>query len=180
MRSRLSWVSVVLLLMYAVALAARLTVQTLRADERRRVLQEVAAVEDARLLADRAAWARERDSLISATGKRDTVLRWRIRTVQGMSWLPADTASVVRYTACRAQLDSLADACAAFRTSAAAALVASDSLHAADSVRALELRSRLLWTRDSLARVTRERDRRPTWRAVGLATGVLLLATLAR
>jgi DNA-binding XRE family transcriptional regulator len=91
-----------------------------------------------------------------------------------------DTVQVAAaLSACR---DAVAD-CEAFRWSATRALIVADSLRHLDSLAQRALALRLGVVRDSLARVTRERDRRPTWRtawtqatagvAVGLVAGLI-------
>lgn len=130
---------IVIALALALALwfAGRATVAQIdasaRDDERAKVLKEGAALRDASLSLAYRRWAHERDSLRALVDQRDTVLINRLRTVHDTAWLPADTAPTVRYAACRAQLDSIATECAAFRAAANRARLVSDSQHVADT-----------------------------------------------
>lgn len=121
-----------LVLVGALGAAHVLTVRQARADERRAVLAD-AAVLERELLASAARIAAERDSLRAVAARIDTVLAWRLRVVHDTAWLPADTAPAVRLVACRAQLDTIASACGAFRAAAADAARAADTQHAHDA-----------------------------------------------
>lgn len=166
------------LLVAASALAVRTSLRAVRADERQRVLAEGAAMLDAQLAAERRAWSRVRDSLEGLVAQRDTVVRERLRIVRQDRWLPADTTPAVRLAACVVELDRLATACEAYRTEAAATMAAQRAVIRSDSLTREALTARAVAVRDSLAQALRERDRRPTWRAVGLAAGLSALAVL--
>lgn len=150
--------------------------ESVRQAERTRVLAEATGVSRALLDAQRAAWQQERAALMVAAGRRDTVLRTRLRTVVDTAWLPADTTPAVRYLACRAQLDTLASACAAYRDTASAALAAADSLHAADTAALTRAGLAVVAVRDTLRTARTEAARKPGWRGVLVAGAVGLLA----
>lgn len=182
------WVSLAILAGLVVfVLMARWSITA--AEERGRASAFADAKAEAELVwpAERATWARQYDSLAQLTRQRDTVLETRLAVVHDTMWLPADTTPAVRYAACRAELEGLADECAAFRVSATAALARGDSLRVADSLKAVGLILGQVETASALRRVERERDRRPTWGttvqactvtgAVAFVGGVLLGAT---
>lgn len=106
--------------------AARATVGAIRQGERDR-LADQAAVLSAQFDAERARLVQQIDSMSRVTAKADTVLRTRLRTVHDTAWIPIDTNPAVRYAACRAQLDSLATDCEAFRASVTATIAATTS-----------------------------------------------------
>lgn len=138
-----------------------LTVRQERAAERRAVLaegQQIVALERAAV----AALVRERDSLRVVVARVDTVLLTRIRTVRDTAWIPRDTNPVVRLAACRAQLDTLAITCDAFRRTATTALAKADTIARRDSAVIAGLSRQLVALRraDSLAAIPR-----PSWRA---------------
>lgn len=184
MTARVWQATLALLLGLALALGlwhgAQVAAGRIRAEERQRVLARVAAEVAPQLAAERAEWARERDSLEALVAQVDTVLQVRLRTIRDTLWLPADTTPVIRLAACRLVLDQLATDCTRYRETTAAALRVSAELRQADSLAAVALGARLALVRDSLARVQRERDRRPTWRLLGLTAGLSWLATVAR
>lgn len=153
----------------------------IRQAERTRVLAEAAGVSQALLTAQRASWQRERAILMAAAGRRDTVLQTRIRVIRDTSWLPADTSPAVRLRACRAQLDTVATACQAYRDTAAAALAAADSLHAADSTALGRAALAVVTVRDTLRETRAAAARKPGWRGALVAgvTGVLAGLALA-
>lgn len=131
--TRFVW-GVVIALALAVALffAARASVDAIRQDERATVLREGdALLRDA--LVRGATLARERDSLAAVVAQVDTVLVTRIRRIRDTAWLPADTSPTVVLRACRAQLDSLATDCDAFRHAATTALAKADTSRRSDS-----------------------------------------------
>lgn len=131
--TRLVWGAVIALAL-AVALwfAGRATARAIRADERAAVLREGDVLLQL-ALARGDTLRRVADSLRLELGRVDTVLVERIRRVRDTAWLPADTAPRVRLAACRATLDTLADACARFRAATALALAAADSVKRHDS-----------------------------------------------
>lgn len=160
--------------------AVREGVRAIRADERATVYREANQWAAVGLSWQRAAWAKERDSLRLAVARVDTVLRTRLTIVQDTTWLPADTTPAVRLTACRAVLDTVASVCAQFRAQATAALEVADSLLRADSVRIVGLGFVASAARDSLNVAQVAVAKRPTWRAVvgwsvsSLAAGMVL------
>lgn len=112
------------------------------------------------------------DSLRRVVAARDTVVVERIRRVRE---LVADTVrDTVRLPALVDACRALAEDCASYRATAAHALAVADSLHRADSATALALSLRAVAVRDSLAAVTRQRDRRPTWRTTLLTAAAAL------
>lgn len=108
------------------------TVGAIRSSERAAVLEEGDALTRA-ALARGDTLARAVDSLRSAVATVDTVLVTRLRTVRDTAWLPADTTPVVVLGACRAQLDTLAQDCAAFRETATTALAQATTIRRGDS-----------------------------------------------
>jgi hypothetical protein len=156
----------------------------LLAEGRRRAVAEAEAVARSVTQPMVVQMAALQDSLRRVVAARDTVLVERLRVVRERltdTLRLTDTVQVAAaLTACRA---AAAD-CEAFRWSATRALLVADSVRHLDSLAQRALALRLGALRDSLARVTRERDRRPTWRtawtqatvgaAVGLAAGSLL------
>ncbi len=118
---------------------------------------------------DRAQWKRERDSLRVAMRQRDTVLLRRLHIVHDTSWIPADTSPAVRYAACRAQLDTLATDCAAFRATATLALANADSLHRVDSLTRITDRTALAIARRDAQAQARRATVKSRWQTAGLA-----------
>lgn len=173
--ARLVW-GVVIALALAVALffAARTSVDAIRQDERATVLREGnALLREA--LARGATLARERDSLAAVVAQVDTVLVTRIRRIRDTAWLPADTSPVVVLRACRAQLDSLATDCDAFRHAATTALAKADTSRRSDSTVIAGLSWQLAAIRraDSIKAVALSRSSR--WRSLerGVCVGSL-------
>ena len=146
---RAAWGAVIALaLAVALGLAARATVDAIREDERAKVRTEGGAL--LRLaLAHSRKLAFERDSLALLVAQRDTVLVTRIRTVRDTAWLPADTSPVVRFAACRAELEELANACEQFRQAAVTALAKADTMTRRDAAAiaglSLQLAGRSRW-----------------------------------
>lgn len=154
-------------------------VESIRKAERARVLAETTGVSRALLDAQRAAWQQERAALAAAAGRRDTVLRTRLQIVRDTQWLPADTSPAVRLVACRAQLDTLADACAAYRDTATAALDAADRLHAADTAALGRAALAVVAIRDTLRHERQAAARKPGWRGVAIGAASAAAAALA-
>lgn len=169
----------VLTLLALVAAAVVSWRDAIREAERTRVLAEADGVARGLLSAQRATWQRERDSLIAATGRRDTVLRTRLQVVRDTQWLPADTSPAVRLFACRAQLDTLATACAAYRDTATAALDAADRLHAADTAALGRAAVAVVAVRDTLRNERQAAARKPGWRGVVIGAASAAAAALA-
>lgn len=133
------------------------------------------------------AWRRERDSLRLETGKRDTVIRWRIRQAAALppaDATPSDTAALRgALRLCRATIDTLATSCDEYRASASRALALSDSLRRVDSLRVIFASSSLVAATDTATRLRsslRRAEKRPGWQgvgtgaAIGIAVGVVI------
>lgn len=121
-----------LALLCALGWGGWLTLSWARADERRIVTAEGDALLRGALERG-AALARERDSLRAVVAHVDTVLVTRIRRIRDTAWIPADTAPAVVLGACRAQLDTLAQDCDAYRRAATTALAQADTIRRGDS-----------------------------------------------
>ena len=178
-----SWLSTVLILtalLAALVFAGRATVDAIRDGERQRVYREAHQWASAAVVVQRERFAKERDSLRKETGKLDTVLDVRLKTIRDTTWLPADPSPAVRLAACRVQLDTLASECAAFRASALATMAADDSLRKADSLRIAVLLFAKVADKDSIRRFEKALDHKPSWSTVakGMGTGVAVGALL--
>lgn len=143
-------------------------------DVRRAALEQVQTAITFTLTRERNTWARERDSLASLVGQRDTVLRTQIVRV---ATLVHDTVTppAVAYPRCLASLDTLAQSCEQYRATASATIAVGDSLHRADSLRVRILGARVTASADSLHRVAAQRDSRVAW---PVCTGSGILAAL--
>lgn len=166
--ARLVW-GIVIALALAVALffGARASVDAIRQDERATVLREgETLLREA--LARGATLARERDSLAAVVAHVDTVLVTRIRRIRDTAWMPADTSPVVVLRACRAQLDSLATDCDAFRHAATTALAKADTSRRGDStvIAGLSWQLAALRRADSIKAAGAARGTK--WRAAGV------------
>ena len=180
-----SWLWVTLLItagLFAVVVLGRATVASIKDGERQRVYNEAHKWASATVVVQRERFAKERDSLRKETGKLDTLLKVRIKTVHDTSWLPADPSPVVRLAACRVQLDSLATECEQFRATALKTMAADDSLKKADSVRIATLIMGKVADKDTIRRLTIDAKKGPTWTTVGkgvlggLITGAIICA----
>ena len=169
-----SWLWVTLLItagLFAVVVLGRATVASIKDGERQRVYNEAHKWASATVVVQRERFAKERDSLRKETGKLDTLLKVRIKTVHDTSWLPADPSPVVRLAACRVQLDTLATECEAFRATATATMAADDSLKKADSLRIAGLIMAKVADKDSLRRFEKALENKPSWSTVAKGTG---------
>lgn len=119
---------------------------------------------------------RERDSLLHVLADRGRDLELRIVRVRDTSWLPADTTPAVRLRACRAELDGMTDACAAFKATATRTITGLTTSLAAESAKVVTATLRADTVRaayqDTVARVTRQRDKKPGWK--GVVTGTVV------
>lgn len=160
-------VGVVLALALLLALwcAVRATITAIRTDERAAVLRAGEAILTQSLVTLRAV-AHERDALRAVVRQRDTVLVTRLRTVRDTAWVPVDTTPVVRDAACRAQLDTLASDCDAFRVSATAALASADTMRRRDSTVRSGLSVQLAGVRRADSTKAARLASRATWRTV--------------
>ena len=164
-----------LALLCALGWGGWLTLSWARADERRIVTAEGDALLRAAL--DRgAALALERDSLRAVVAHVDTVLVTRIRRIRDTAWIPADTAPAVVLGACRAQLDTLAQDCDAYRRAATTALAQADTIRRGDSTVIAGLSTQLAAIRraDSIRATSASQGAR--WRAFA---GGVCVASLA-
>lgn len=131
-------------------------------------------VTDSLARADAAARA-ERDSLLHVLADQGRRLDLRIVRVRDTAWLPADTNPAVRLRACRAELDGVTDACAAFKATATRTIAGLTTTLAADSARLVAAVLRTDTVRaayqDTVAAAIAQRDRKPGWR--GVATGTV-------
>ncbi len=107
----------VLVVVIVAVMGVRAGLASLRQAERERI-EVAAALTASKFDAERTQLVHRIDSLSRLTSRADTVLRTRLRTLHDTLWLPADTSPTVRYAACRAQLDTLATDCDAFRARA--------------------------------------------------------------
>lgn len=165
-----SWLSTVLILtalLAALVYAGFATRDAIRDGERQRVYREAHQWASATVVVQRERFAKERDSLRKETGRVDTLLKVRLKTIRDTTWLPADPSPVVRLAACRVQLDTLAAECAAFRASALATMAADDSLRKADSLRIAALLFAKVADKDSIRTLTIKVEKAPTWMTVG-------------
>lgn len=165
-----SWLWVTLLItagLFAVVVLGRATVASIKDGERQRVYREAHQWASATVVVQRERFSKERDSLRKETGKLDTVLDVRLKTIRDTTWLPADPSPVVRLAACRVQLDSLASECAAFRASALATMAADDSLRRLDSLRIAGLIMGKVADKDTIRALSIKVDKGPTWTTVG-------------
>ena len=120
-----------LALLCALGWGGWLTLSWARADERAAVVREGDALTQL-ALARGDSLAREAAALRAAVAHVDTVLVTRIRRIRDTAWL-RDTAQAVALPACRAQLDSLATDCDAFRRAATTALAQADTITRRDA-----------------------------------------------
>lgn len=165
-----SWLSTVLILtapLAAFVYAGFATRDAIRDGERQRVYNEAHQWASATVVAQRERFAKERDSLRKETGRVDTLLKVRLKTIRDTTWLPADTSPAVRLAACRVQLDTLATECEAFRATATATMAADDSLRKADSLRIAGLIMGKVADKDSIRTLTIDAKKGPTWTTVG-------------
>lgn len=165
-----SWLWVTLLItagLFAVVVLGRATVNSIKDGERQRVYREAHQWASATVVAQRERFAKERDSLRKETGRVDTLLKVRLKTIRDTTWLPADTSPAVRLAACRVQLDTLATECEAFRATATATMAADDSLRKADSLRIAGLIMGKVADKDSIRTLTIDAKKGPTWTTVG-------------
>lgn len=165
-----AWLWVTLLItaaLFAVVVLGRATVDAIKDGERQRVYREAHQWASATVVAQRERFAKERDSLRKETGRVDTLLKVRLKTIRDTTWLPADTSPAVRLAACRVQLDTLATECEAFRATATATMAADDSLRKADSLRIAGLIMGKVADKDSIRTLTIDAKKGPTWTTVG-------------
>lgn len=154
--TRFVWgVGIALLLALALFFAARAASNAIREDERAGVLREGDALLQ-RALERGAELARERDSLARLVAKVDTVVIERVAKAKAEAAKPIPSATdtsalVTAVRSCRAQLDTLATDCAAFRRTATAALAKAAALHDADT-------AQLRVQAERAAAITRSRD----------------------
>lgn len=118
----------------------------------------------------------ERDALLHVLADRGRALDLRIVRVRDTAWLPADTNPAVRLRACRAELDGVTNACAAYRATATRTIATLTTTLAADSARlvaaVLQADTVRAAYQDTVATARRQRDRKPGWR--GVVTGTLV------
>lgn len=173
--TRFVW-GVVIALALAVALwfAGRATIAAVRQDERTTVLRDGDTLLNAALAHNRTL-ARERDSLAAVVAKVDTILVTRLRTIRDTAWLPADTSPTVRLAACRAQLDTLATGCDAFRRTALAAIAKADTTRRGDSAVMAGLSLQLAALRRADSAKAAQLAGRSRWRTIerGVCVGSL-------
>lgn len=176
------WVSLALTVVLAGLLfAARETVSMIQEKERTRVFAEAQASASATFAVQRAAWSQRLDSLRNVLVVRDSlagVSAYEARgAIAALRRRLAITPITRRETVLVAYADTAIRACSAalsdcdrFRETATPALVTADSLHGADSTAFRGLTFRMTATHDSLRRITRALDRRPSWGTVGTAS----------
>lgn len=165
-----SWLSTVLILtalLAALVYAGFATRDAIRDGERQRVYREAHQWASATVVVQRERFAKERDSLRKESGRVDTLLKVRLKTIRDTTWLPADPSPAVRLQACRVQIDSLASSCEQFRATAIATMAADDSLRKADSLRIAALLFAKVADKDSIRSLTVKVEKAPTWMTVG-------------
>lgn len=147
------------------------------ADVRLEALADVQQTVNATLTAQRATWARDRDSLAARTHHRDTIVIESIRAVRTAIAARVDTVrDTVHSFAIVAACATLATECEAFRVSAGHALALADSLHRSDSLRVLLLSTQHVASRDSVHTLLAQRTHRVS--VLRAAVAIVSVATL--